>query len=331
MVTGRMRKRRGAAILLAMLLTAVVASLSTAMLWRHWRNIEAEIAERTRLRAEWILTGALDWGRLVLSGDAGNSAVDHLDEPWAVPLAEARLATFLAAGENADEVPDLDAFLSGGVEDLQARFNLLNLTHPNSAVVDVVLQRLFERLQLPSGEAPLLAHNLRRAWNALTAVQVEEDDVPMLPQRVEQLIWLGISEDSAARLAPFVSLLPTDGFTPINLNTAPEEVLYAVLIDTDRAQAQRLINLRRQTPFMSVAEAVQRAGIDGTEIQTDLLTVRSNFFEVRGALRLEGIGIEETAAVQRGGQGRRRSSVVPLWRRRSLWTPDDVIAADANP
>ena len=43
-----------------------------------------------------------------------------------MPLAEARLSTFLAADkDNTDDAPD--AFLSGAISDVQARYNLHNL------------------------------------------------------------------------------------------------------------------------------------------------------------------------------------------------------------
>jgi hypothetical protein len=50
---------------------------------------------------------------------------DHLAEPWAVPLQEARLSTFLAADRNVAQVDDAstdttDAFLSGQITDMQA-------------------------------------------------------------------------------------------------------------------------------------------------------------------------------------------------------------------
>src|SRR5256885_5596700 len=71
------------------------------------------------MQAAWILLGALDWSRVVLAEDARTSLqVDHLAEPWAVPLQEARLSTFLAAQNNVSQVDDgmadmQDAFLSG--------------------------------------------------------------------------------------------------------------------------------------------------------------------------------------------------------------------------
>ena len=89
--------QRGAAILTAMLTVVLVATLASAMLWQQWRGVEVETAQRTRVQSAWILTGALDWARLILREDARQGGADYLSEPWAVPLAPARLSTFLAA------------------------------------------------------------------------------------------------------------------------------------------------------------------------------------------------------------------------------------------
>jgi hypothetical protein len=56
--------------------------------------------KRSRVQSAWVLTGALDWARLILREDARSGGADHLGEPWAVPLQEARLSTFLAADRN---------------------------------------------------------------------------------------------------------------------------------------------------------------------------------------------------------------------------------------
>jgi general secretion pathway protein K len=86
--------QRGAALLAAMLTVALVATFAAGALWQQWKSIEIESAERQRTQARWLLTGALDWARVILredarSGDASAPA-DHLAEPWAVPLQEAR-------------------------------------------------------------------------------------------------------------------------------------------------------------------------------------------------------------------------------------------------
>ena len=81
------RGQRGAALLLAMLILALVATTAAGMAWHQQRAIEVESAERARAQAAWILNGALDWARLILREDARSGGADHLGEPWAVPLA----------------------------------------------------------------------------------------------------------------------------------------------------------------------------------------------------------------------------------------------------
>ena len=86
-------RQRGAALLAAMLTVTLVATFAAAALWQQWRSIEVETAERARVQSAWILLGALDWSRLILIEDSRAGGADHLAEPWAVPLEEARLST----------------------------------------------------------------------------------------------------------------------------------------------------------------------------------------------------------------------------------------------
>ncbi|MBC7618421.1 MAG: general secretion pathway protein GspK, partial [Candidatus Saccharibacteria bacterium] len=77
-----------------MLTVTLVATSAAAALWQQWRGVEVEAAERARVQSSWLLTGALDWARLILREDARAGGVDHLAEPWAVPLNDARLSSF---------------------------------------------------------------------------------------------------------------------------------------------------------------------------------------------------------------------------------------------
>ena len=89
----RQQSQRGAALLMAMLTAALVATLAATASWRIWQISEVESAEQDRAQMQWVLQGALDWARLLLREDARanrNEAVDHLNEPWALPLEEAR-------------------------------------------------------------------------------------------------------------------------------------------------------------------------------------------------------------------------------------------------
>ncbi|MDE2594687.1 MAG: general secretion pathway protein GspK, partial [Burkholderiales bacterium] len=119
-------QQRGAALLMAMVIVTLVATFSASMVWQQWRAVQIEAAERVQSQSQWVLLGALDWARLILKEDKRNGGPDHLGEPWAIPLAEARLSSFLATDkDNSDDAPE--AFLSGKVEDMTSRYNLRNV------------------------------------------------------------------------------------------------------------------------------------------------------------------------------------------------------------
>jgi len=320
--------QRGAALLMAMITVALVATLTAAALWRQWRGIEVESAERTRVQSAWLLTGALDWARVLLQGDLyedrkSGQPADHLGEPWAVPLAESRLSDFLSAGGAGASDLERNAFLSGQITDLQSRLNVLNLAVSNPQMQADALARftrLFQSLGLPTGQLAALQRNLICAYAKMypgqsrTAGCNTGGDIPLLPQRVEQLIWLGLEPATVTRLMPYVTVLPLDPgrITPINLNTASSVVIYAALPGLDLAQAERLVTLRQSAYFETTDKAARRGDIDSASMDS-WADVKSSFFEVRGRLRLDDVALQEVAAVQRFNNPPR---VRPLWRAR---------------
>ncbi len=308
---------------MAMITVALVATLAAAAMWRQWRGVEVEAAERARVQSAWILTGALDWGRLILAGDLREDRnrgfdADHLGEPWAVPLAEARLSTFLAAGEAGAEM-DRDAFLSGQVTDLQSRLNVMNLVAGRAQDQLLALTRftrLFELLNLPSGELGVLQRGLSRAESGMRGTATDgSTDAPLTPRRFEQLAWLGVSPATLAALRPYVAVLPlvNQQVTPINLNTASAQVIAAAVPDLDLARAQRIVVQRDSGFFRTPQDAMKAVG--AADIPTDnWVSTTSDFFEVRGRLRLDDVALEEVSVVQRVRQTRR---VNTLWRERT--------------
>ena len=96
----RRDSQAGAVLLTAMVIVTLVATMASAMVWQQWRAVQVEAGERARMQAAWILTGAIDWARLILREDARSGGADSLDEPWATPLAETPLSTFLAADKD---------------------------------------------------------------------------------------------------------------------------------------------------------------------------------------------------------------------------------------
>jgi general secretion pathway protein K len=275
----------------------LVVTLAAGMVWQQWRAVQVEAAERARTQSAWILGGALDWARLILREDARSDRPTALSEPWAVPLAEARLSTFLAADrDNAEDAPD--AFLSGAIADAQARYNLRNLIDPQGKVLATelaALERLCQAIGVAGDVATRIAEGLR---DALASGSNATATTPLLPRSVSQLSWLGVDPQTVRLLEPYVVLLPKP--TPVNLNTAAREVLVAAIKGLDLATAERLVQVRQRTPFKSVQEA--EAQVPGlSPLPPQQVGVKSNFFEVSGRLRLGDRVLEQRSLVERRG------------------------------
>jgi general secretion pathway protein K len=295
------RQQRGAALLLAMIIVTLVATLAVSMVWQQWRAVQVETAERSRAQSAWILSGALDWAGLILKEDARPSAgqVDHLGEPWAVPLAEARLSTFLASDKdnNADD-DGPEAFLSGSITDAQSRFNLRNLVDAKFEISKddlAALRRLCENVNVAVVVADLLAEGLKNAYTPAGATNAVADP-PLQPRRLAQLAWLGVDAQALARLEPYVVLLPTE--TPINVNTASREVIASVIPGLNIGDAERLVQYRQRTPFRKQQDLLaQLPGASADKIgKVDIAT---RYFEVRGRLRLNDRVLEQRSLVER--------------------------------
>jgi general secretion pathway protein K len=292
--------QRGAALLLAMIIVTLIATLAVSMVWQQWRAVQVETAERSRSQSAWILSGALDWAALILREDARGNAgrVDHLGEPWAVPLAEARLSTFLAADkENTDDAPE--AFLSGSITDAQARFNVSNVVDPNTGQVSEThaasLRRLCENVNVSASVADLLINGLKTAFIPPNAAGVSGDS-PLRPKRVSQLSWLGIDAQALQRLEPHIVILETQ--TTVNINTASREVIAAVVPGLNVGDAERVIQYRQRTPFKKPDDiAAQLPGRDVTG-----LGLETGYFEVRGRLRLSDRVLEQRSLLRRDGR-----------------------------
>ncbi|HSV46346.1 MAG TPA: type II secretion system minor pseudopilin GspK [Ramlibacter sp.] len=305
-------RQRGAAILAAMITVTLVASFAAAAMWQQWRSVEVEAAERSRAQAAWILTGALDWARLILREDKGQA--DHLGEPWAIPLEEARLSTFLAADSGASSEPSLvdNVFLSGQIIDLQSMLNVGNLAaQPNDAHVES-FRRLFELLGLPPSQLDTLVENFRFASDMKTE-NLSASQAPLAPQRMEQLAWLGLPPATVAALMPYVTILPSAATNvPVNLNTASAEVIYAVSANLSLADAQRVVAARNTTHFRNPADAGEVVGNKQAFPNALKANTTSNYFEVHGRLRIDTLVLHERSVLRRDGQ-----SIQVLQRERS--------------
>jgi general secretion pathway protein K len=288
-------RARGAALLIALLVLSLVALAASTMLMHQQRAIAVEGAERARADAGWILNGAMDWARLILREDARSSAVqtDHLGEPWAVPLSEARLSTFLAADTANSADLDLEAFLSGRITDMQSRYNLVRLAGEDgkpSEVEAAALRRLCEAAGLAGDVADRLATGM------VAALDGSRLDGPLRPRRLDQLAWLGLDAATIEQLEPLVALLPVR--TPVNANTAAREVILAAIDGIDLGTADRIVQARQRKPFENMTQ-LRELLPQGVTAEDGRIGVASSFFMAYGRMRLEERVVEERALIER--------------------------------
>ncbi len=290
-----MRRQRGIAVITAILVVALVASAASFMAWQQqlWVRQVENLNAQAQSRA--VVLAALQWARSALAQDARDNQVDHLGEGWAQPLTP---------------LPVEGGELAGSVVDQQGLFNLNSLVRDGktSATDVAVFRRLLELLQLP----PDLA-NAVVDW-------VDPDGEVSYPGGAEDMDYLGLEPpyragnrvlttvdglarvkgfdaETLERLRPFVTALPTA--TPVNVNTAPPEVLAAAVDGLALDQARTLVDGRRGKHFKDIADFRARLPQSDAPVNDAVLAVASRYFLVAGHARFGRARVGYAALLER--------------------------------
>jgi len=271
-------KARGAALITAVLVTALVTIAAAAMATRQQLDIRRS-GNLINSDQAWLYSLGMEaWATQILARDRQDNAVDHLGEDWARVIAPIEIE---------------GGALSGRITDLQGRFNLNALVR-NKQVDRKQLQRyqvLLQTLNLdPSLAAPLID------W-------LDADPDPGIPDGAEDVEYLGRKPAYRAANGPLLSpaeLLSIQGYTPevvaaltplvstlpestaININTAPAVVLKGLSDKMTAADAESLVAARNESEegFASVEEFLRRDELAGTGLDTTGLALTSNYFLV---------------------------------------------------
>jgi general secretion pathway protein K len=330
----RPRRERGVAVITALLLTTLAISIVASLFWQQQVQVRSMENQRLHLQTKWILRGALDWASLVLFQDG----LDHrdytaLDHVWATPLAETRLDQYIererVEGEN------FDATLSGSIMDACSRYNLRNLA--DKGLVDTqqteVFGRLLRNLQLdqnlagraaafvaagqpleapvPEGGAPKGGPEQGGGGGSggggtnppaapspvQRAARGSVSGSPMKFLAVDDLLTVpGFTPAMVERLRPFVVVLPD--VTPVNVNTAPAEVLASLMPNMSVSEANSLVVRRQRTPWRDINYFAAEIG-ENRPITPGAAGVRSDWFLVNSRIRLDRAALDAEALIHR--------------------------------
>ena len=228
-----MTRIRGAAIILAMLIAALAAAVAATVFADQQRWSRTVEHRRDQVQAQALAMAGVQWTRQILDEDARRSAIDHLGEPWALTL---------------PPIPIDDGEIRGAIVDAQGRLNInaLGAANPSAEEERARLARLFAQRGLPAAALDAIADWID-ADGAAGAAGAEDAfylaqpsprlaaNAPVL--RVAELGFVkGVTPQALAAVLPFVAALPAG--TPVNVNTAPREVLAAIVGSSDRESAR---------------------------------------------------------------------------------------------
>jgi general secretion pathway protein K len=241
-------RQSGAALLLAMLTLALMAEIAAMVVADYGSAMELLVGRQDQAQSRWLARGAVDWARNVLAEDARTSASDHPGEIWATRIAP---------------TPIEDGEVGGEIADYSGYFNLNGLVDNGVAVPEQVeaYKRLLQLIGMPPQDAASLtaalvdwldANNEREIngaeseWYAAQGKRYRVANSPLAD--IDELgLVRGYSEDVVNRLRLVAAALPES--TPINANSAPPEVLSALIPNLSIDDARVIAARRQANPF----------------------------------------------------------------------------------
>lgn len=292
----RARRCRGVALLSVMFILVLLSILAVYMTEADHLLLRRADNQRSVEQGMQLAIGAEQWAARVLQRDVVAGERDHLGEDWNT-LGEA--------------VTVDDAQLRTVAYDLQGRFNLNNLSRRDE-VWYPAFKRLLRLLEIDEGLAEAVVDWIDEDQQRTHADGAEDLEYLLFepPYRAanrpmsdlgEMLLVNGVTEEILARLAPFVTAIPSARQTRINVNTCPP-LLFQVLADqVSAADAEALAAARGETGFESVEAFLQRPELAGEAnlAAEPMVTLASEYFQVTNQVRIGRMNLATDAIIRR--------------------------------
>jgi general secretion pathway protein K len=268
-----LKRQQGVALLTALAVVALATVAATYMMSAQQLQIRRTGNQLIQEQAWQYALGAEAWAKTILAQDAADNDIDALDENWAIEL---------------PPLPIEGGSLSGRLTDLQGRFNLNNLVN-NEGKLDAQslgqFQKLLEAQGLPVDLAQAIADWQDRDIEAQGGAGAEDDFYAGLetPYRApnqqisstsELRLIRGIDDEKLVLLEPLVTALPEPTF--LNVNTTKAEMFTA--LGLSKEEAIQLAERLKEDPVESIEEFKKLSEVSKYEIETDKLSVESQYF-----------------------------------------------------
>lgn len=300
-----MRRTRGFAVIMAMLVVALAASVAGFMAWQQSLWVRQAENLSNLAQADAIAHSAGRWLQMMLADD--------------IQSGEARYEKLLLSG-TLPAVPVENGQAAVRLFDMQSRFNVNNLVSGNQ--VSAPDAAAFRKLLSSLGLNPDLA-NAVIDWIDTDGVTTfpggaEDQDYLALtpPYRAANQPMLDIEElsrvkgfDAATlvRLKPFVTALPAP--SQINLNSVSTEVLSAYAPSLSVDDIQTMIASRDEKPFKDTGDVQQR--FPNLQLPADRFTVGTQYFLAVASAKFDRATVAYQMLLARAG----KSGVKLVWQK----------------
>jgi general secretion pathway protein K len=301
------RAQRGATLVVALLIVAMVVMLGTALssdFLLMFRRVENQLYSE---QAYAYLQGAEELARAALLQDLqrdGDKHNDNLAEPWA----------------QEQQFPTDYGFIVGQIEDLGGRFNVNSLGSVTQGTADgghSPAQNQFIRLLLTLKLAePLALDQVQALTEAITDWIDGDEEVNGLGGAESQyyaqaepmgrppnhalaspseLMWVkGMTPEIYRALAPLITVWPTTGSMPVNLNTAPEQVLRSLGNPKETeplsdSEVELLLQERTKPKYILNTDIISQGVLAAKHIEPATVSVASNdYFMLHTTTEFQG-------------------------------------------
>ena len=229
-------RQRGVAIITALLVVMLAAGIAAFLLAQQSRALTRAARATERAQAIQYAAPTLDWARAALFQLQKSTPRIDLTQPWARGLAAIPLDGAMAAGALRDEAGlfNINNLAKNGVRseaDIAVFRDLLTALKLNPDLADAAAD------WIDADDEPTGAGGAENS--TYMAMQAPYRAANRNLMQIEELRRVrGFDDAILARLKPFISALPLR--TPININTAPQEVLAATFpkLSTDDIAAR---------------------------------------------------------------------------------------------
>ena len=337
-------RQRGVAVITALLLTTLAVTIVTSLFWQQQVQVRSMENQRLQLQTRWIVRGALDLSRLILFQDfLDSSTFTRQNGIWSTPLEETRLDDYVERErqEGEDFNATLSGKIVDAQSRYNLA-NLAAARVPDKAQIGV-LQRLLTNLQLDPNLAQQVAMQVAMTQPVQNApagtsgtgtggtgttgttgatgtggssgtgttgtgappgtVPVSGSVEPMGFVRLEDLLSVsGFTPQAIERLREFVIVLPQP--TKVNVNTAPPELIAALVPPLTLGDAAAMVNTRKGAYYRQMSDFTQQPqmGVAQRKAAVDV-DVRSDYFLAYSQVKLDRAALDTVSLLSRAQTG----------------------------